>query len=425
MSSATDLKNYSQVSAKPKKGFALGGLLLICLLTVSGLMANAPGPRRVFLFAVLIYLLCVLFRDRNLISKLRGFLPWCAVVGVSALWSPMPLTTLVDALWQVWTPIAAFFLAMWLAENINGERFSWLFISLSPFVILVALGGLHEHLGWWADAPQAFFSGYAGRGVASTQGVFLVVIGVALLSAQLVRPSRNLMLIVVASSLVFSGFLMGILGYNRIFWFALLIAFIPWLGLFGRLTLRRKGLLGACVLVMVLAGALYALSHPKTPAQGSSTYSLNEVGETLDEDPRWYIWRRWLEVAEQKPWLGWGYGGRLLPRIGEKQVPSGFGDHDWAAQHHGHNVLINVLVQTGFLGLLAFSWMMYSLLNLVKDTRQCVRDRHENRIWRVAAYSLIAGALAKSMTDDFFWGPAGIMMWVFLGAALGMARRPD
>lgn len=424
MNSVTDSPNSLPVSVEPGEKFVLGAWFALCLLGISALMANAPGPRRVLLFAVLIFFVVACFRHRDLWRQTSGFLPWCGLVLTSALWSPLPAMTMVDALWEVFCPIAACLLAMFLAEKVGGRQVLWPFTAVALFAFPCLLGALHEHASLWPAGARGFFSGYAGRGVASTQGIFLLVIGGALLWGQSRRSVRNLRQVGLGLWLLLSGLLLGVLGHNRMFWFALLCAFLPWSGLFFQLPGHQKKKLGACVFALVFAGTLYSLSHPKTPEQGTAARSVVAVGASLDEDPRWYIWKRWLEVAERKPFLGWGYGSRLLPRIGEKEVPAGFGDQDWAAQHHGHNVLINIFVQTGIFGVLAFLLMLRHLYRLVLCSRRGT-ELTERSFWRLAALSLVFAALAKSMTDDFFWGPAGILMWLFVGITTGLARRAN
>lgn len=411
MNSAPDSPNYSPVSAEPARRFTLAAWVALSLLGVAALLANAPAPRRVLL--LLAFLGCVVecVRGGVLRRYLPYFLPWAAIALISAAWSPLPETTAVDALGEVIFPIAGGLLAMALAMRLGARYLLLPFAMLAVFAVPVLAGALHEHAGWWPAAPTVVTAAYPGRGVASTLGVLLTLAGGGLLAG--VRHRRGVPGL--AAALIVGGLLLGVLGYNRMYWLALIVGLLPWLGQLRQLPRRLRSALVAGLAVLLLAGIVYSTLHSKvSPPPGAPV----PAASRLADDPRWQIWRSWLTVAATKPLLGYGYGSRILPRVGEQQIPGGHGDHDWAAQHHAHNVLINIVVQTGLLGLLCFLWLLYGLWRIIFAISP-------PGPWQLAALSIVLAALAKSLTDDFFWGPAGILMWLLAGLFAGLARRSD
>lgn len=412
MNSAHDSPNCSPVSAEPGRRFTLAAWVALSLLGVAALLANAPAPRRVLL--LLAFLGCVVecVRGGGLRRYLPYFLPWAAVALISAAWSLLPKTTAVDALGEAIFPIAGGLMAMAVAMRVEARYLLLPFAMLAAFAVVVLAGALHQHAGGWPAGPHWVTAAYPGRGVASTLGVLLTLAGGGLLAGA--RHRRGVPGL--AAALIVCGLLLGVLGYNRMYWLALIIGLLPWLTHFRDLPRRLRRSLLAGLAALLLAGIVYSTLHPKVPLPpGAPT----PAASRLADDPRWQIWRSWLTVAATRPLLGYGYGSRILPRVGEQQIPGGHGDHDWAAQHHAHNVFINIVVQTGLLGLACFCGVLAGLGRMIFDAAVPPASRP----WQLAALSIVLAALAKSLTDDFFWGPAGILMWLLAGLFAGLARR--
>ncbi len=334
---------------------------------------------------------------------------------VSALWSPLPAKTLSDALWEVVSPLAAGLLAMSLATRID-RRYFWLpFALLGLFVVPCVLGALHVHTGFWPAAPQFIVGTYAGRGVASTMGVFLSLIGFGVIAINWrSADSWRGRLIFLGGWLFVAGGLLGILGHNRMYWFALFIGLLPWLGGIRHFSLRWRLALGGALLCLFASGILYSSYFAKGQAQSEPDQVVAQIGSAYSSDARWTIWQNWLVLSTEQPMLGFGYGSRILPVIGATHITTGVPVLEDAARHHAHNVLVNILIQTGWIGLACFFFALYGVWSLIlRRQANSGLDKFDN--WQLAALSILLAALAKSMTDDFFWGPAGILMWLFVG----------
>lgn len=420
MNSPKDLPAYSTSSTSFKLAW-----LCLSLLGVFAVVANGPALRRVFLLSALIIGVVMLIRRWLDWRALRPFMPWIAITLGSAYWSMLPKTSLIDSLWEVLCPIAVFFAATVIFSRVE-KRFYWTAFWLAAgAAVLAVLGGLHGHLGVWSGMPKAIFAAYSGRGVASTAGVFLTLIGfsVILINQDKCYGQQAKSLYFLGALLVLLGAALGILGHNRMYWFAVFVGLLPWLGLLRQVSLRLRLLSVIGVLLLVVSGVVYSSYLARTQEPVSADLAITQIERSYLADSRWKIWGRWLDVAGDRVLLGYGYGTRVLPRIGEKYVVSISPEEDESGRHHAHNVFINVVVQTGLLGLACFLWMLFGIWQVIGNKTGLFAGPDEQRKWKIAAASLLLAALAKSMTDDFFWGPATILMWLFAGIFAAGAQR--
>lgn len=413
-----------KAQAPEASAVATGAWLPIALLVFTGTIANASGPRHALLVGLLFYALYLLARGRlSLGSTWPWCLPWCVVVLVSALWSWRPVTTLVDGLWEVFGPLAAGLLAASITPYIPARRFPWPFIALAAACALAFVGAANEHLGLGLAGPGILLKAYPGRGVASTLGTLAVLIAFWMLFASPDRTQAYRMhWRITAVVLLCSGLALGLLGHNRMFWFALAAGLLPWSVRLAASSLRLRIFSVALFFSVGAFGILYSSVFMKSEGNIGIEQATTVLQQKYASDPRWVIWTAWSNVIAERPWSGYGYGSRILPRIGEQKIPPEIEDAVHA-RHHAHNVFLNALVQTGFIGLVAFLILLIGMFAALLRAYR-LAPQAEQRWAAVGAASLLLAALAKSLTDDFFWGPANIVMWTFMGVLIGLLRVP-
>lgn len=397
---------------------------IVSILGGVGLLANAPAPRRVFLLLALLAWIAESVRRPKALTPCLAFVPWVGVVLLSVVWSPAPVITLIDAMQEVVSPLAAGLLAASLASRIERRYLYWPFLMLAIAALLAAFGGVHIHGGFWPMAPTWLVAGYPGRGVASTLGVFLTLSSIALLVIHWAGQSfAARWLFGLGTVMLPTGMLLGVLGHNRMFWFSLCLGFLPWLALGWHALPKWRLGMGGGVLALLIAGTVYSSYVAERQGPLEVEKVVTNISASYASDPRWLLWQSWLPVAAERPLFGFGYGSRILPRIGAANVSTGNPELDSAAQHHAHNVLFNTVLQTGLIGLLAFLVALLGVWRLIFSGAPPFSEAAEK--WRIAALSLLIAGVAKSLTDDFFWGPAGIVMWLLIGTMAGLGRRSE
>ena len=138
--------------------------------------------------------------------------------------------------------------------------------------------------------------------------------------------------------------------------------------------------------------------------------------EAFAYDERPFIWHAaWRKLGEH-PWIGHGYGREIVAadiRVAVEAAGSG------NRLNHGHNVFLDAALQTGALGLAAFTALMAALAWAFATTAR----RAGGLPLAIAGLALLAGYLTKNLTDDFFFRPSSLIFWAMAGMLLGLATR--
>ncbi|MEM9277344.1 MAG: O-antigen ligase family protein [Pseudomonadota bacterium] len=77
-----------------------------------------------------------------------------------------------------------------------------------------------------------------------------------------------------------------------------------------------------------------------------------DISEITTGTGRSYIWSVVVQLIAERPWLGWGYGSTLFI------LPEYSGDIRHTAPH-AHNMILQILVTTGFVGLALFALALF------------------------------------------------------------------
>lgn len=144
-------------------------------------------------------------------------------------------------------------------------------------------------------------------------------------------------------------------------------------------------------------------------------------------DTRWVAWEIVLtKVLPANPILGLGPSNyyhytRLYPILG------------WHVNFNSHNQYVDILAQTGILGLATFSWLMLAIGKLGLSLRERVGEGFA-RGYVYACLAGLTGTLAAGMLGDWFLpfvyniGLAGfrasVLGWFFLGGLVAIENMP-
>ena len=227
------------------------------------------------------------------------------------------------------------------------------------------------------------------------------------------RPRRR---VAVALALLLA-LVAGAATQNRNMWIAIALecvgaALLAWFRLdpAARRALRTRYLVAGLLGTVVFAGSLVYVTYGKA-IDSKTTF---EERARIDRDPRFEIWVYAGERIRERPWFGHGYGRGILR--------SDFRTHfDNILKWHGHNMLIDYVLEAGVFGGLVLVGLFAALA------------RHAWRVYRLAdeaasrfgAWSLmlLSGVAIKVMTDDILVRESSLLFWSSLGISFGFAAR--
>ena len=359
----------------------------------------------------------------------------------------------------------ALMLALWIMEMFVVQR-NFQFVrshSMLPIIIFLVISTLAFFIGqipWFVFARQAPMTAQIGG-----YAIFVFSIGGMLLAAHLIKDiewlKRIVWVFIGLSAIYIIGRALGISFIGRIYQFGFTAQSMFWTWLVAlvfsqvmyntELTRRMKGLLIVFVLLIfyvgivqgyewksgwfpaliavaaligiryrnlivfaipfVIAGALYFV----IALIGTDSYSW---GTRLD------AWRIVLEISRISPFLGMGFGNYywytpLFPIRGYHVV------------FNSHSQFVDLIAQTGYLGLLSFFWLFFELGRL---SWKLARQLPEG-FGRAYAYAILAGIIATPVAAflgdwvlpfvynvGFNGFRASILPWIFMGGVISLEQ---
>jgi len=140
------------------------------------------------------------------------------------------------------------------------------------------------------------------------------------------------------------------------------------------------------------------------------------VAASIERDPRITLWEHVVDRIAERPWTGYGFGRRVLA----DRLAAEIGDPLLA---HAHNVFASQWLQTGLVGMLAFTAFIAALaLRYVRF----LRSRDDTLAFvGVTGVALIAGFIAKDLTDDFLFRSNAKELWAMTAFLLGYGMRRE
>jgi tetratricopeptide (TPR) repeat protein len=314
--------------------------------------------------------------------------------------------------------VVLFGIAATVPEQIRSSRGEWELLSLAfrilPVLVVVYFVLTNDwtsrlgKVGWldpalrWLASWQPQLPGW--RLDSNTLGGVLATLAplqIAALSLNGARKWRGVFL----TSVTLIGLL---LSESRGAWIALtIVAALAALWLIsGRIASRRRQtrlfVFVGILAILVVAGAAAAM----TPAGQSLLHQRSD---------RWEVWRNSLDLAGDYPFTGLGLGGFemayssyvLLTHVGHTV--------------HAHNLFLDLWIEQGLLGLLAF----VSIIGL--GAGRVITALWHNQpisIWSSAALAALGVIVLHGLTDDPFYGYGGIAIPIVF-VPLGLLARRD
>jgi O-antigen ligase len=204
---------------------------------------------------------------------------------------------------------------------------------------------------------------------------------------------------------------------NRIVWVALAAVFgvasfvgaVRWPQTLLRTPARWIGPLLALLLVLGIAfsDALRERAAEEFPQKP-------DVAASIERDPRLVLWDAIRDKIEARPWLGYGFGRRVLA----DELASELGNPLLA---HAHNMFASQWLQTGVIGAALFTALLIVLL--YRYTRFLASRDDTLAFVGLVGIALVAGFVIKNLTDDFLFRSNAKEFWALCALLLGYGMR--
>lgn len=383
---------------------ASGGLRATCLI-VAALALLATRPWREFLSA------------RPLPWPLfTAFASWSVLALASLAWSADPLHTREELRAETLYSTLAFGVFFLAATSPDRWRQWWIALIAGTLLTLVASAFQQgSGIALWRHSPDG------GIGPFSTHLVIVAPLLVAFVCPAPWGLRRSVPALAAALAMLVAAAWLTSNAWtppNRIVWPSLL-AVVAVAILAGRRAagfsldhlpgLKRTLALGAILIVLAFVAAIAAKNERFYPNDPSGLSSVER-----DLRPRlWSVaWNEWKAA----PWLGHGFGREIRASAFLPETAQILGH---PPVRHGHNLLLNIALQLGVVGVGLF------VAVLVLLAREYARFLAEPAVapLGVIGLALLAGFLAKNFTDDFLHRHNAQVFWALNAMLLGLAQR--
>jgi O-antigen ligase len=130
------------------------------------------------------------------------------------------------------------------------------------------------------------------------------------------------------------------------------------------------------------------------------------------------MWAIYLDLARAHPWLGIGLGRSVPSRVYHLEDDADLRRIDLHAPSHAHNVLLDLVLQVGLIGLVFWIWLHVVILRVAWRRARERSDRE--KAWAAAAVALALAMLVKNSTNDLIVYGNAILFWALMGTMLGL-----
>lgn len=255
------------------------------------------------------------------------------------------------------------------------------------------------------DMPARVYSYYSNPNAFAEMLVMLIPVGVALLLGSKKRYCR-------VAGLLSAGLGTAalIMTYCRASWIGLALAAVVFLFFWNRKLLPVLAVAGLACLPFLPAAVLQRIL---------SIFNWNDTSMVT----RAPLVQAGLEMIQAHPVLGVGLGGDAVRQLATDLVLM----ESWTRFTHTHNVYLQLWLENGLLGLIAFVAGCWHALKLGVKTFQQEAVPRSTRLIALGAASALAGSLISGMADFLFNYPRVMLIFWFslslLLAGAKLARR--
>lgn len=429
----TDLKP----EAASKSRLALSALAIVALIDTIGGVAvrNLIGWWAFGILSALIVIASavVLIRLKpaslswhNLPKSLLAFLGF-AILSIS--WSAYRPESALGTFIQLATTLVAVFLAFALTWDeffkALATSLRYLLLGSLLFELIISIFVRHPVYIWWVDAPaagekplkllmwsrdqlfdlgpiQGLFGNSVLLGFAALLG--LIVFGLQFANGDVSRIKGWFW--VALSALLLALTRSATVGVALIIT-AVALGFALWARRLGETPTgyRSRTPLYASATVIILAG-LAAVTFARD-------FVFGLLGKSSDLTGRIETWQKVIELAQQKPWFGWGWISYWAPWV---EPFKSLDTKNHIQVMHAHNAWLDVWLQVGIVGLVIFASLVISTFwrswfTAVDRPRRFVNETLPFTVTSLAPFLMMVALIVQSLTESRILVEGG---WVLL-----------
>lgn len=354
------------------------------------------------------------------IPGLVPWLVWLAFAAASIAWSALPDASFQSLRSDQFYPFAVFLVSFLAVRFLGGRLAVVIGTATGTLLCLVAMFAAVT-LGVDPDAavPEPGLLGWLAwkAGNATDSSTYVAYIAVPLFLILLTSRRSWRRWGAAVWLLLFAT--IGFLSESRTLVATLFVSFVGFLIALGVL---RGRLNWKSVLVVVGIGValsaicLEVISRARLPnfAAGGRSAAV----EMIMADPRPAMWAIYLDLARKQPWLGIGLGRNVPSRAFHLEDDADLRRIDLHAPSHAHNVLLDLVLQVGLIGLAVWIWLHGAILRLAWLRARGGSDRE--KAWAAAAVALALAMVVKNSTNDLIVYGNAILFWALMGTMLGL-----
>ncbi len=416
------LKN--PLNNKPSHLLETIGWILLSAYVMVLPIGHTVALRNLLFFSLIAITIWLALRSRIQISVpiVKPWLLYAAIAFIS-------LTYAIDpwySLGEIKTEIGFGFMAMvlgatWVRTPAQLSRLMWVVIACNVFLVA---GSLYYALPVLAQTNMPLIGSFnIGIGKLSTY-IIMALPFIAAQWAQLPERHRGfkrlLLGLIVGNivSLYFTG--------NR----AGLVALIVEIAVLATLLLKYHILshtgkrMAAFLPLFILLLAAVSLGILEIKQMGNRASSATtDISAAISADARWEVWGFAAKNIQSRPLTGGGFGlhaFKLLNPRYQKDNPK-HNTQLW----HAHNTLLNIGVQMGLPGMIAFIILIATALLQVSVPLRKTHGQRKVLVYSATTIIMFVGLAIKLQTDDYFNRDIALFFWLIVGALTFTMANPN
>ena len=311
--------------------------------------------------------------------------------------------------------------AAWLSNPAGRKALLWLLISTTGIVALVALGQDAGLITWGVDTRWPYPSSTLGFKNLAGQ---IYLLGGIIAFASMLHPSTPKPLRLLSGAVLVLALwgVWSVRARSCALGLGLGVGVLGLLYLKGLLGLSPKHTWKAPALGALLAATLVTMSFSAGPGMEQKREKRAPTdASTLNT--RFIRWSNSFDVWLDHPITGVGLGNFRVhyPKYGQTDPQQ----NERMNVHEAHNEFLQILVECGLIGLLAWlAFLSCLFIGLFKQLQSS--NSQEHRLFTAALLAALTGILAHTFFSFALRNPAPpVWCWLSIGAALGSPRKPS